>query len=107
MISRGGELVIDLFIWRSGDLGGSICRSISRSTSQDRSRDRSPDLYIDHLKIIARSPPHGHQIPRGRPGIGIGPAFFTSPQIRRLTLSASAMMPASSIVRTLLLRMRN
>ena len=38
---------------------------------------------------------------RRGPGIAIGPAAFTWFQIRRPTLSASAMMAASSIVRTL------
>jgi len=42
-----------------------------------------------------------------RPGIAIGPAAFTWLQILRPTLSASAMMPASSIVRTFRSRMRN
>ena len=44
---------------------------------------------------------------RDRPGTGIGPAACTCRQIRRPTLSASAMTLSSSIVRTLRFRITN
>lgn len=56
------------------------------------------------IRLIGR---RGCQCWRDRPGTVIGPAACTCLQIRRPTLSASAMMLSSSIVRTLRLRMMN